>query len=150
MTLPNRIRDYVAKAPKGTWIDKDTITRVAQKHGYSVLDVLDALRTVHRMKDMECKVKGDTILYRIRVLRAPRPIETFTPPPYPTHVTDIDTHPFFTPEERVCYRTPFKDRSDECHRLCDTPAGYTITMERKHGVQKWNRMRQEGALCGIL
>jgi hypothetical protein len=160
MTLPDRIRTYIVKCTehKDVWVTKEQIVTAAMKTGVSHIDVLDALQQGHKMHDVQSKVHNDTVVYRLRRVQAPK---TQAPTRYETtpeqraqwdrEVQDfIDNSTLLSDEERDCMRTPVKDRSDRCHYLTDTPAGYQVTMERKYTPIIWKRMQETLTIKAIL
>lgn len=153
MTLPERIGAYIAKKTQdGTFLTKEQLTTLATNAGYTPLDILDALTSIHSQKDIETRVRNNTVLYRIKQLRQARPI-----PARIEQTTEqramlqdfMDNCPFLSDEEREALRTPFKDRTDRQHEITDTPAGYQLTMERKYGAMAWKRMCEDGMLKGL-
>lgn len=155
MTLPNRIRDFIAKHQAGDFVPLSRITEAATSKGFTKLEVLDALKDVHKMKDVQTIVVEDTTKYRIRQAlpqkRAPdRYRYTMTEADKAVLQDCIDNCPFFTDEEREALRTPFRDRTDRQHEITDTSAGYHLTMERKYGAPNWKRMCGQGAFGGMV
>lgn len=153
MTTPllPRIHTYLTKVTlDAKWVTKEQIRTLAISKGYTPFDVLDALGDIGKLKDIEVRVHKDTTVYRIRQApkcKAPPPARIpYTPEQIAMSQDCFDNCPFYTDEERECFRTSFKDRSDRCHYLCDTPTGYDVTMERKYGVHKWQSMKQERAI----
>lgn len=156
--LHERIHSYIIKnTPDGTWLSKERITSVATSKGFTALEVLDALRLVHDMPDIQRTVHKDTLVYRLRQAPKPKPVELhYKPTPEQQEIMDrerqdfMDNCPFLSDEEREALQTPFKDRTDRQHQLSDTPAGYQVTMERKYGAPKWKRMCEEESVRGIV
>lgn len=143
MTLPDLIATYILSqdAP----VSLEAIMARA-KGRFTDSDMHNAMSYIHKKRvDVKVTVKDDTCWYSKRVVK-PKVVEPKrqkTPEEH-AELQDIwDNCPFVTDEERECLQARFKDRSDRCHFLCDTPAGYTRTMERKYGPMEWKRMREK-------
>ncbi len=154
--LANKIRDYIVKCTETSdlWVTKEQICRAAEKTGVPLLNIIQALSLVHHMGDIEVRARNDTVVYRLRRVAPPKALLPTRLPQTPEQRVElqdfIDNCPFVSDEERECMRTPFKDRSDRCHYLTDTPAGYQLTMERKYTPMKWKRMCMEEATSDIM
>jgi hypothetical protein len=146
-----RIHTYLTKTTTGgKWVTKEQIQTLATSKGYTPLDVLDALGDIGKLKDIEVRVHKDTTVYRMRqapVVKAPPPARIpYTPEQIAMSQDCFDNCPFYTDEEREAHRTSFKDRTDRQHEITLSPSGYNVEMERKYGVHKWQRMKQERAI----
>jgi len=150
MTLPERFHTYLAKVTQdGKYVTKEHLTKLATSKGYSPTDILEALGAVHRMKDIQVRVKDDSTIYRLRQLPKPKMLQTRikqTPEQRAELQDFIDNSPLLSDEEREAMRTPFRDRTDRQHQLTDTSAGYRHTMEGKYGVMVWKRMCEDSIL----
>ena len=130
------------------------------KTGVTHLELLDALSIVHKMGDIETRVRDDTIHYRTRRLKT-RPTSTLAPSRYVPTAEElaedevaledfINNCPFISDRERVLYRTPVKDWDEDDHFLMDNGAEYDLYMERKYSPMVWKRMKEERATSDIV